>query len=224
VRLQELTIARAILLTALKCLAVIRALVLSAGLAALAATGAGWLMGFVTGSGRSQWATPLQIFALEIAAVFLAGALAYSALLPRPWDLPGPAPATVHRVVRMVLRLLLAALAVWTVMQVPALASWWASDRVLLVEATGTGQDPMGLRIIPQIMLLSLPTLAAIVLVTFVLTSLAGMLASADRAFTSPGGAARLALIRAALVDENLLLATASEISIVLECTPSVSC
>ena len=67
-RLQELTIARAILLTALKCLAVIRALVLSAGLAALAATGAGWLMGFVTGSGRSQWATPLQIFALEIAA------------------------------------------------------------------------------------------------------------------------------------------------------------
>jgi hypothetical protein len=183
VRLQELTIARAILLTALKCLAVIRALVLSAGLAALAATGAGWLMGFVTGSGRSQWATPLQIFALEIAAVFLAGALAYSALLPRPWDLTGPAPATVHRVVSVVLRLLLAALAVWTVMQAPALASWWASDRVLLVEATGTGQDPIGLRVIPQIMLLSLPTLAAIVLVTFVLTSLAGMLASADRAF-----------------------------------------
>ena len=49
-RLQELTIARVIFLTALKCLAVIRALVLSAGLAALAATGAGWLMGLVTGS------------------------------------------------------------------------------------------------------------------------------------------------------------------------------
>ena len=140
-------------------------------------------MGLVTGSGRSQWATPLQLFALEIAGVFLAGALAYSALMPRTRDLAGPAPATVHRVVGVVLRLLLAALAVWTVMQVPALGSWWASDRVLLVEATGTGQDPMGLRIIPQIMLLSLPTLAAIVLVTFLLTSLAGMFVRTDLAF-----------------------------------------
>ena len=183
-RLQELTVARVILLTALRCLAVIRALVLSAGLAALAATGAGWLMGFVTGTGRSQWATPLQVFALEIAGVFLAGALSYSALMPRAGDLTGQAPATtVQRAVRIVLGLLLAALAIWTVMQVPALASWWASDRVLLVEATGTGRDPMGLRIIPQVMLLSLPTLAAIVLVTFLLTSIAGMLAGADRAF-----------------------------------------
>ena len=182
-RLQELTIARVLLLTALKCLAVIRALVLSAGLAALAATGAGWLMGLVTGSGRSQWATPLQLFALEIAGAFLAGALAYSALMPRTRDLASPAPATVHRVVGVMLKLLLAALAVWTVLQVPALGSWWASDRVLLVEATGTGRDPMGLRIIPQIMLLSLPTLAAIVLVTFVLTSLAGMLVRTDLAF-----------------------------------------
>ena len=182
-RLQELTIARVIFLTALKCLAVIRALVLSAGLAALAATGAGWLMGLVTGSGRSQWATPLQLFALEIAGVFLAGALAYSALMPRARDLAGPPPAPAHRVVGVVVRLLLAALAVWTVLQAPALGSWWASDRVLLVEATGTGQDPMGLRIIPQIMLLSLPTLAAIVLVTFLLTSLAGMFARTDLAF-----------------------------------------
>ena len=182
-RLQELTIARVLLVTALKCLAVIRALVLSAGLAALAATGAGWLMGLVTGSGRSQWATPLQLFALEIAGAFLAGALAYSALMPRTRDLASPAPATAHRVVGVMLRLLLAALAVWTVLQVPALGSWWASDRVLLVEATGTGRDPMGLRIIPQIMLLSLPTLAAIVLVTFVLTSLAGMFVRTDLAF-----------------------------------------
>ena len=182
-RLQELTIARVILLTALKCLALVRTLVLSAGLAALAATGAGWLMGLVTGSGRSQWATPLQLFALEIAGVFLAGALAYSALIPRTRDLAGRAPSPVHRVVGVVLRLLLVALAVWTVMQVPALGSWWASDRVLLVEATGTGQDPMGLRIIPQIMLLSLPTLAAIVLVTFLLTSLAGMFARTHLAF-----------------------------------------
>ena len=40
-------------------------------------------LGLVTGSGRSQWATPLQLFALGIAAVFLAGALACSALMPR---------------------------------------------------------------------------------------------------------------------------------------------
>lgn len=192
-RLQELTIARIILLTALKCLAVIRALVLSAGLAALAATGAGWLMGLVTGSGRSQWATPLQLFALEIAAVFLAGALAYSALMPRTRDLAGPAPPTAHPVVGVVIRLLLTALAVWTVMQVPALGTWWASDRVLLLEATGTGQGHMDLRIIPQIMLLSLPTLAAIVLATFLLTSLAGMLARTDFAFRVLAGCTTLA-------------------------------
>ena len=191
-RLQELIIARAILLTALKCLAVIRALVLSAGLAALAATGAGWLMGLVTGSGRSQWATPLQLFALEIAAVFLAGALACSALMPRARDLVSPAPPTTHRAVGVLLRLLLAGLAVWTVMQVPALGSWWASDRALLIEATGTGQDPMGLRVIPQIMLLSLPTLAAIVLVTFLLTSLAGMLVRTDLAFRVLAGCTSL--------------------------------
>jgi hypothetical protein len=84
---------------------------------------------------------------------------------------------------KIVLVLLLAALAAWSSMQAPAIGAWWTSDRALLIEATGTVRDPMGLRIIPQVMLLSLPTLSALALVTFLLTSLVGMLARTDLAF-----------------------------------------
>jgi hypothetical protein len=183
VRSHELTIARLILPTALRLLAVIRALLLSAGLAALAATGAAWLMSFVNGSGPSQWATPLQIFALEIAGVFLASALGYAALMPRAAVLTDATPVDRRTAMKIVLVLLLAALAAWSSMQAPAIGAWWTSDRALLIEATGTGRDPMGLRIIPQVMLLSLPTLSALALVTFLLTSLVGMLARTDLAF-----------------------------------------
>ncbi len=137
-------------------------------------------MTHLTGA-RSDWAGPLQINAIGIAAALLAGALGYSRLMPR--EAVAPAPGDREPAIAAIVPVLLVVLAALTVLQAPAIAAWWTTDRGLLQEALGTGRDPMDLRIIPTVILLSLPALAAIALAAFVLTSAAGMLARADQRF-----------------------------------------
>ena len=147
---------------------------LTAGLAAITAVAASWMMRLVTGGSRLGWMTPVQMFALEMAGAFLIAALGTSYFVPRTSDASRVEPGA--RGLSPILVLLLAALAIVALAHVPSLTAWWAEDHLLLTQATGSERDPTGLRMIPAVILFSLPTVAALALVTFVLTSIVGML------------------------------------------------
>jgi hypothetical protein len=174
-------ITRAILVASFKALGAIRAIVLTAGLAAITAVAASWLMRLVTGGSRLGWVSPLQVFGLEIAATFLIAAFGTSALMPRISDASRAEPGS--RRAPPIVQVLLTALVIGTLVQVTSLSAWWAMDRVLLAQATGGDGSTFSLRLIPAVVLFSLPTLAALALVTFVLTFVAGMLVRAELTF-----------------------------------------
>jgi hypothetical protein len=195
-------ITRAILLPSFKALGAIRAIVLTTGLAAITAVAASWLMQLVTGGSRLGWVSPLQVFGLEIAATFLIAALGTSALMPHS-SKASRADAGARRASPIV-QVLLAALIVGTLVQITSLLTWWTMDRVLLAQATGTEGNAFGLRLIPAVVLFSVPTLAALALVTFLLTSVVGMLVRAELTFLVL--AACVFLQAGLVVGEQLLL------------------
>jgi hypothetical protein len=172
---------RLILLASFKALGAIRAIVLTGGLAALTAVAASFLMRLVTGGGRQAWVTPVQVFALEMAGAFLLAALGMAIFMPRAGD-ASRVDAGARRAPRAVL-LMLAVLAAAAIAQAPSLAAWWAEDRTLLSGVFPGSSDPSGLSLIPAVVLLSLPAVAAVALVTFVLTSIVGLLGRAELAF-----------------------------------------
>ena len=163
----------------------------SAGLAALVATIVSWATSFAGGV-RPAWAVSLQTFGLEIALAFLPAAIVASLLMPRVADVTRPTRPDEQGTAPPVFSLSLAALAVAALLQSPAVGAWWAEDRALLTEAMGTARDPMGLNVIPEVMLLSLPTMAAVALVTFVLTSIQGVLVRRDVALAALAAAVAL--------------------------------
>jgi hypothetical protein len=184
-------------------LGAVRAAMLSAGFAALMAAVMSWIIVLVVGGERPAWAASLQTFGLEIALVFLPAAIGASALIPgtpeitretRPHESSSD----------LALLLLLAALAVVAAFQAPSIAAWWAEDRVLLRPVVGSSRDPMGLNLIPQVILFSLPALAGIALAVFVLTSILGMLVRAELVF--PALAACAALQAGLVIGMQLLL------------------
>jgi hypothetical protein len=172
----------------------------SAGLAALVATIASWATNFAAGV-RPAWAVSLQTFGLEIALAFLPAAIVASLLMPRVADLTRPGE---RATVPPVLSLALAALAIAALLQAPGVAAWWAEDRALLAGALGTARDPMGFDLIPEVMLLSLPTMAGMALVTFALSSVLGLLVRRDLAL--PALAAALAIQAGIVVGLHLVL------------------
>ena len=172
-------------------LGVIRAAMLSAGLAALVAAVMSWIIVLVVGGERPAWAASLQTFGLEIALVFLPAAIGASALIPTTAEMTRETrphePSS-----NVALLLLLAALALVAAFQAPSIAAWWAEDRVLLRQVVGSSRDPMGLNLIPQVILFTLPALAGIALVVFVLTSILGMLVRAELVFSALAACAAL--------------------------------
>ena len=170
---------------------------LSGGLGALVATLMSWASIALVGGARPAWAASLQTFGLEIALAFLPAAVGASALMPRAVDMTRPIRQDEDASTPPALMLLFGALALVALFQVPSVAAWWAEDRVLLNQAIGSSPDPLGLNLIPQIILLSLPTLAAVALLAFVLASILGLLARADLAFHA---LASCAAIQAGLV------------------------
>ena len=178
----------AILLVSLKALGAIRAALFAAGLAALVATIASWATN-LAGGVRPAWATSLQTFGLEITLAFLPAAIVAWLLMPPAADLTRPIRPDERTAMPPVLSLLLVALAVVALLQAPAVAAWWSEDRALLTQALGTARDPMGLDIIPKVMLLSLPAMAAVALLAFVLTSSLGLLVRRDLALQALGAA-----------------------------------
>ena len=172
-------------------LGAIRAAMLSAGLAALVAAVMSWIIVLVVGGERPAWAASLQTFGLEIALVFLPAAVGASVLLPRTADItrerrPHESSSNVALV------LLLAGLAVVAAFQAPSITGWWAEDRVLLTPVVGSSRDPMGLNLIPQVILFSLPALAGIALAVFMLTSILGILVRAELVFSALAACAAL--------------------------------
>ena len=163
----------------------------SAGFAALVAAVMSWIIVLVVGGERPAWAASLQTFGLEIALVFLPAAIGASALIPRTADITRETRAH-ESSSNVALLLLLAALAVVAAFQAPSIAAWWAEDRVLLTQVVGSSRDPMGLNLIPQVILFSLPALAGIALAVFVLTSILGMLVRADLVFSALAACAAL--------------------------------
>jgi hypothetical protein len=176
----------------LKALGVIRAVMLSAGLAALVAALMSWISVVLVGGVRPAWAASLQTFGLEIALAFLAAAVGASVLMPRAADMTRPIRQDENASPSAGLFLLLGALALLALLQAPSVAAWWAEDRGLLRQAIGSSPDPLGLNLIPQVILLSLPTLAWAALAVFVLTSILGMLVRVDLAFHALGACAAL--------------------------------
>ncbi len=176
----------------LKALGFIRAVMLSFGLGALVAALMSWMSVVLIGGTRPAWAASLQTFGLEIALAFLSAAMAASMLMPRAADMTRPILQDEDVSSPPAFLLLLGALAVAAVVQAPAVAAWWAEDRTLLRQAIGSSRDPLSLDLIPQVILLSLPTLAAVALMAFVLASMLGMLVRVQFAFYALGACAAL--------------------------------
>jgi hypothetical protein len=165
---------------------------LSAGLGALVAALMSWISVVLVGGARPAWAASLQTFGLEIALAFLLAAAGASVLMPSAADLTRPIRQDEDTPTAPALLLLLGALALVALLQVPSIAAWWTEDRALLRQAIGSSPDPMGFNLIPQVILLSLPTLAAAVLLTCVLASILGMLARVDLVFHTLAACAAL--------------------------------
>jgi hypothetical protein len=169
----------------------------SAGLGAVVATLMSWISVVIVGGARPAWAAALQTFGLEIALAFLPAAVAAPMIMPRAADLSRPIRPDESASTAPGLLLLLGALALLAFLQAPSVAAWWAEDRALLRQALGSSPDPMGFNLIPQVMLLSLPTLAGAAVTGFVLTSILGMLVRVEFAFSS---LAACAVLQAGLV------------------------
>lgn len=165
---------------------------LSVGLGALVAAVMSWMSVALIGGTPPAWAASLQTFGLEIALAYLPAVLVASMLMPRAADMTRPIGQDEDISSSPALVLLLAALAVVALFQAPAVAAWWAEDRMLLRQAIGSSRDPMNLDLIPQVILLSLPTLAAVALMAFVLASILGMLVRVRFAFYALGACAAL--------------------------------
>ena len=172
---------RLILAAAIRLLNVIRALLLAAGVAGLAATAASWVFTYVNGSAGAAWAAPFRWLLPAAIAAFLAAAIGFAALMPAAADLAadrtsrGTSPS-------LPVAAVLVALGLLTALQAPSIAAWWTIDRALLAETMGAPRDALGLHLIPTVILLSLPALAAIAMASFVLTSVVGIFARRDRA------------------------------------------
>lgn len=172
---------RLILAAAIRLLNVIRALLLAAGVAGLAATAASWVFTYANRGSGPEWAAPFRWLLPAAIATFLASAVGFAALMPAASDLA--ADRTSRRAsTSPPVAAVLAALALLAALQAPSIAAWWTIDRALLAETLGTPRDPIGLHLIPTVILLSLPALAALALVACVLSSAVGMLARRDRA------------------------------------------
>ena len=160
---------RAVLTVALVVFRVIRALVFAAGLGWVVANVVAWPL-------APDWLKALLNYTVALGAVFLAGSVAASALMPAmrtvlpPFQRPEDAPAFQGTVVTLVLALLAGAV----LLQVPVILDWIAEDRALLREAQLDGPDPTGLNLVPAAMLLVMPAVASLALVTCLLASIVG--------------------------------------------------
>lgn len=152
---------------------VITALLFAAGMGGLATAAVSWLSDS-RGAGI-EWVGNVTRLATEVAAVGLVAAVVAARRMPSIAEVrrDPPAAESIHPAQIVVL----AALAVAALLQLPALSGWFREDRLLLLEIVETGRDPLRLDLVPAVILYSLPALAAALLTTCAITSLAGAVA-----------------------------------------------
>ena len=152
----------------------ITALLLAAGMGGLATAALSWLSG--SRAAGNEWVGNVTTLAAEVAAVGLVAAVVAARRIPSIAEVRRDPPAVESNHPAQVV--LLAALAVAALLQLPALFAWFREDRLLLLEILGTGRDPLRLDLVPAVILYSLPALAAALLMTCATTSLAGAVAT----------------------------------------------
>ena len=173
---------------------VVTALVFSAAMGALAAGALSWMFGSSAGA-ETAWAVNVSVLAVEVAVIGLATAIV---AMPRI-----PSIAEVRRIagssepVHQVQVILLGALAVLALVQLPALLAWFSEDHALLVEMLGAERDPLRLDLVPATIVYSLPALAATLLALSAATSIGGALATRRLAlrFLAAGAALQVAVL-----------------------------
>lgn len=187
---------RPILWAALAGLRAVRALLVAAGVAALAAAGAAWPMR------EHVWGRSLETFAVTLASVSLAAGIGAALLMPDAQAIGASAGRDRQRNPAFQ-GLVLAALGIAGVLQLPAIAAWFTQDQAFLREVLGPAPDPLGWSMIPAV-LLAAPAIAALAVVTFMATSILGFVIPAD--LRTSALAACLMLQAGLLADGFLLL------------------
>jgi hypothetical protein len=173
----------------MRILRITASLMLTAGLAALVSISATW----VAGASGGPWVAALRAFSIKFGLICLASAIGTLTLMPRQADVTRPIRPGSGSLPSPMLKTLLAVLAVVAVLQVPALARWWAQDRVLLDQIIGEEKvDSLGLALIPAVLLFSMPAVATVAVITFVLSSVLGSFARAQLTFPILAGCAAL--------------------------------
>ena len=128
------------------------------------------------------FAASLPGFGLTLACIFLPAAVGASLLMPARValvrDIRGEPDPPLPTLLTAALIILCAAVA----LQVPALLAWWAEVRSLVRLVVPGGPDPLGFNAASMVILFSRPTLAAMTLTTFGLTSLLVIAVPAMRA------------------------------------------
>jgi len=159
----------------------INAFMFAMGVGALAATVASWPL---AARGSAMWTGHFGAFAVKLSLTFLLGSLAAFALMPATSDtvrqLP---PGEEESLLPTVFKLLLLGLCLVVLLQIPSLVTWWTEDRALLSEMTGNERDPLGLHLVPAVIVFSLPVLAVATLVSFALSSILGIAVRAELSF-----------------------------------------
>ena len=146
---------------------------LTAGLAALVSISVTW----VVGAGGGPWVAALRAFSIKFGLICLASAIGTFLLLPREADVTRPIRPGLGSPPAPMIRWLLGGLAAVALLQAPALTRWWAQDQALLLQITGGRTDGSGLALIPAVLLFSMPAVATVAVITFVLSSVLGSLA-----------------------------------------------
>lgn len=147
------------------------ALLFAIGMGALATAA----VSFLLAEGAGAWIGRVRTLAAQVAAVALVtGVISWRRV---------PSIAGIRRRIVPPERnhpaqvVLLVGLAIGAAFQAPFLLVWFREDRALLLELLGTRRDPLGLDLVPGVILYSLPTLAAALLVLFAVTSMSASIA-----------------------------------------------
>ena len=149
-------------------------MVFAAGLGSLTA---GLVAKVVAANDTFKWLSSLSPFALTLAAVFLPTAIGASLVMPPRTGLVRSVRGESEPALGASLMLLLVALCGAAMLQVPSLFAWWHEEAGILGAMLGDGSDPLGLNAIPATIVFSLPAVATLTLLLFMLTSFLALVA-----------------------------------------------
>lgn len=139
---------------------------LAAGIVGLVATLAAWLP---VASSAPAWLQTLLSIPTRLAASVLPAAVVSLKLMPSTAAIGGPGDEAKPPVLFLVVVVGLCGIAAF---QLAPLLAWWTENLGQVERLHGWDPDPLGLILVPTVLLISMPLLASAVMLTFVLTSI----------------------------------------------------